>query len=275
MPTSDSQAAGLSGDSSAQAGAGDSRSDPYGNRPTQAGWVSPLVWLVWLVYVGYVLLSDLPPGPSLLHTSPATLQEAIALSLNFGLVMPALFPAAAPVLHPMLEALFNLTVGWGLLFWGFALDGRGQRLPILPFLLGIAFLTNVFYLPWLALRRPNREPLTLPLSRLERMAENRWWSLMLGAIALVSIIWAIAGRPDFGDWPTRWASLMEILQGDRLAYSFLIDLAVFWLFQGWLVPDDMARRQWSNPAIGWLARLVPFVGLVVYMVCRPSVKQGT
>jgi len=266
MPTSDSQAAVPSDKSLAWAEAGD--------RPLQAGWVSPMVWLVWGAYVGYVLLSDLPPGPSLLHTSPATLQEAIALSLNFGLVLPALFPSAAPVLHPGLEALFNLTVSWGLLLWGFALDGRGQRLPIWPFLLGTAFLTNVFYLPWLALRRPNPAPPALPLSRLERMTESRAWPLTLGAIALVSIIWAIAGRSNFGDLPTRWASLMEILQGDRLAYSFLIDLLVFWLFQGWLVPDDMARRQWVNPTVSRIARLVPFVGLVMYMVCRPSLRQA-
>lgn len=265
MSISDSQTAGVSGDSSTQT---------KGDRPAQAAWVSPLVWLVWVAYVGYVLLSDLPPGPSLLHTSPATLQEAIALSLNFGLVLPALFPAVAPVLHPGLEALFNLTVGWGLLLWGFAIDGRGQRLPILPFLLGTAFLTNVFYLPWLALRRPNPEPPTPPLSRLEQITENRAWPLVLGAIALASVVWAVAGRPEFGDGPTRWASLMEILQGDRLAYSFLIDLLVFWLFQGWLVSDDMARRQWVNPAIGWIARLVPFVGLVVYMVRRPSFEQA-
>lgn len=161
-------------------------------------------------------------------------------------------------------------MGWGLLFWGFATDGRGRRLPILPFLLGTAFLTNVLYLPWLALRRPNPDPLTLPLSCLERITESRAWPLVLGAIALGSVIWAVAARPDFGDGPTRWASLVEILQGDRLAYSFLINLLVFWLFQGWLVSDDMARRQWVNPTISWIARLVPLVGLVIYMVRRPS-----
>ncbi|GAB4154281.1 MAG: hypothetical protein Fur0046_34200 [Cyanobacteria bacterium J069] len=246
-----------------------------GDRPPQNWTVSLLLWAVWIVYVGYLLLSDLPPGPSLLHTSPATLQEAIALSLNFGLVLPAVFPSVAPVLHPMLEALFNLTVGWGLLFWGFALDGRGQRVPIFPFLVGTAFLTNVFYLPWLALRRANPEPPSLPLSRWERVSESRLWPLMLGAIALCSLGWAVFARSDFGDWPTRWASMMAILKGDRLAYSFAVDLLVFWLFQGWLVPDDMARRQWVNPGMLWTARLLPFVGLLTYMVCRPSFKSPT
>lgn len=75
--------------------------------------------IAWLVYVGYLLLSDLPPGNSLLHTQPETLQTAIDLSLNFWFVLPTVFPDAAPVLNPTLEGLFNIVVAWGLLFWGF------------------------------------------------------------------------------------------------------------------------------------------------------------
>ena len=125
-----------------------------------------LAAVAWVIYIGYLLLSDFPPGASLLHTEPATLQTALALSLNFWFVLPLLFPASAPELNPLLEALFNLVVAWGLLFWGFLLDGRGQRWPMLPFLIGTAFLTNVFYLPWLALRSPQTNPPNSPLTRL-------------------------------------------------------------------------------------------------------------
>lgn len=41
-------------------------------------------------------------------------------------------------------------------------DGRGQKVPMLPFMVGTAFLTNVFYLPYLGLRSSNAEPLTAP-----------------------------------------------------------------------------------------------------------------
>ena len=34
-------------------------------------------------------------------------------------------------------------------------DGRGQKVPMLPFMVGTAFLTNVFYLPYLGLRSPS------------------------------------------------------------------------------------------------------------------------
>lgn len=66
--------------------------------------------LAWLLYVGYLLLSDYSPGASLLHIEPATLKEAMDLSLNFWFVMPLAFPHIAPHLSPTLEGLFNLTV---------------------------------------------------------------------------------------------------------------------------------------------------------------------
>ncbi|RZM82910.1 hypothetical protein [Leptolyngbya iicbica] len=234
-------------------------------------WQRGGVWLAWVVYVGYLLLSDLPPGPSLLHTSPDTLREAGALSLNFWFVLPALFPAQAPTLHPALEGLFNVVVTWGLLFWGFAIEGRQQRVPMLPFLIGTAFLTNVFYLPWLGLRQSRRDRPTRPLNRLETITESRAYPIALMIILLAAIAWGLWGRADFGSISDRWTDLVQIVQSDRLAYSFWIDLLVFWLFQGWLVPDDMARRQWQDPVALWSARLIPAFGLVIYFLRRPPI----
>lgn len=240
---------------------------PARHRPA----VQILLWSAWLGYVGYLFLSDVPPGPSLLQLGGDAWQEALALSLNFWFVLPAVAPQLAPELNPVLEGLFNFTIAWGLLFFGFLLDGRGQRWPMLPFAIGTAFLTNVFYLPWLALRQPRSEPPQPPFSRLERVAESRIWPLMLLAIAAIAPGWALLARPDFGDWALRWQAFSEILQRDRLAYSFVFDLCVFWLFQGALVADDMARRCWRAPIALWLARSVPFLGLVAYLLRRPPV----
>ncbi len=238
--------------------------------------VTAKVWLwgFWMLYLSYVLLSDLPPGESLLHTTPATLKEALNLSLNYWFVLPLLAPQIAPVLNPALEGLFNLVLAWGLLMGGFGMDGRGQRWPMLPFLLGTAFLTNVFFLPWVALRSPNPIPPTLPFSRLERLSESRGLPLLLLTVAIASLLWAAVGRPEFGGVGDRWTSLVAIVQGDRLSYSIYIDMLVFWLFQGALVPDDMARRQWHSPAALWIARVIPFVGLVWYLLRRPSLPQS-
>jgi hypothetical protein len=229
--------------------------------------------IAWLVYVGYLLLSDLPPGNSLLHTQPETLQTAIDLSLNFWFVLPIVAPNIAPVLHPALEGLFNIVVAWGLLFWGFLIDGRHQKLPIQPFLLGTALLTNVFYLLWLALRAPNPQPPTGTLTRLEQLAESRWLPMTLSMVVLASVGWAAVARPEFGDLSTRWQSLIHLIQTDRLIYSFWVDLLVFWCFQSWLVSDDMARRQGHNVVLRWVAQIVPFFGLVVYLLRRPPIGK--
>jgi len=243
------------------------------DQPPKRSAAKIFVWSVWIVYAGYLLLSDFPPGPSLLHTQPETLQTALDLSLNFGFVMPLLFPAIAPVLNPALEGLFHLVIAWGLLFWGFMVDGRNQRFPILPFLLGTAFLTNVFYLPWLGLRRSNPEPPTTPLNRLEKLGESRFLPIAVVGLAGVALLWAMVARPEWGSLSDRWESLLTLIRSDRLTYSFVVDLGVFWLFQGWLVTDDIVRRKCQNPQLLWLARLLPFFGLAIYLFKRPKLNN--
>ena len=224
----------------------------------------------WVVYVGYLLLSDLPPGPSLLHTQPETIQEALDLSLNFWFVLPAMFPNTAPVINPGLEGLFNIVVAWGLLFWGFLIDGRHQRFPLVPFLIGTAFLTNVFYLLWLAVRLDNPEVPQMPLTRAEKFAESKFLPIFLTGVVVASMVWGLWARPEFGDLTARWESLLTLISSDRLAYSFWIDMIVFWLFQGWLVKDDMVRRNYEHWGLLWVVRILPLFGLVIYFLKRPS-----
>ncbi|WP_198161157.1 hypothetical protein [Anabaena sp. CA = ATCC 33047] len=228
------------------------------------------VWSVWLIYIGYLLLSDLPPGLSLLHITSQTLEEILNLSWNFWLILPIISPSEAPVNHPALEGLFNIVVTWGLLFWGFVIDGRNQRFSIVTFLIGTAFLTNLFFLPWLGLRQPNSEKPTNSLTFIEKIGESRTLPTILAVVFVVSLVWAGFARPEYGDLTTRWQALLELLFSDRLAYSFLIDMLVFWFFQSWLVKDDMKRRQWHNEKVLWLVRFVPFWGLIIYFWKRPS-----
>ena len=53
---------------------------------------------------------------------------------------------------------------------------------------------------------------------------------LLGAVGTGAIAWGVAARPEFGDLPTRLASLSELLSTDRLGASFVVDLALFALF---------------------------------------------
>ncbi|MBD2489332.1 hypothetical protein [Aulosira sp. FACHB-615] len=233
------------------------------------------IWTVWLIYVGYLLLSDIPPGESLLHVTPKTLAEIFNLSMNFWLVLPIIFPSEAPINNPVLEGLFNIVVTWGLLFWGFIIDGRNQRFSMMTFLIGTALLTNVFFLPWLGLRQVNPQVATNSLTFVEKVGESRVLPSILAGFFVVSLSWAVLARPEYGDITTRWQDLLELLFSDRLAYSFVVDMLVFWLFQSWLVKDDMARRQWDNDKILWLVRLIPFWGLIIYLWLRPSLKLET
>ncbi|QSJ16112.1 hypothetical protein JYQ62_30815 [Nostoc sp. UHCC 0702] len=177
-----------------------------------------LLWSVWLVYVGYLLLSDLPPGLSLLHITSETLQEIWSLSLNFWLVLPIVSPNDAPVINPALEGLFNIVVTWAILFWGFVIDGRNQRFPMVPFLIGTALLTNVFFLPWLALRQPNPQPPVDSLTFLEKIAESRILPVFLGMVFVVSLVWGAFARPEYGDLTTRSSALLKLLSSDRLVH---------------------------------------------------------
>merc|ERR1712127_739013 len=117
------------------------------------------------------------------------------------------------------------------------------------------------------------------------LGEWRGLGVLLGGIGIFALYWGFAGRPeDFG--PPIWVSdkraveFMKLLDKDRVAASFVVDLWVFGIFQGWLVDDDWKRRGRSMQEEKFLrnvAKFVPFFGLASYMVFRPkypSSKEG-
>ncbi len=181
-----------------------------------------------------VLCSDVLPGASVFHIDLQTLQEAVALSLNFWFILPILRPEQAPVLHPVLESSFQVVVSWALLFFGFLSDDWGrhwhrkgwqlgrQQLPMWAFLLGSAMLTNVFYLPYLVVRQPltsldmPANPASPQAQHLEQqqpkqnwatpsdtpgwllvVAESRLLPLLLSTVVLIAFFWAFGGRPSY------------------------------------------------------------------------------
>jgi hypothetical protein len=141
------------------------------------------------------------------------------------------------------------------------------------------FLTNAIYLPYLVGRRAKDNLVTrfdpATLSTLERIGESRVTPLALTAVAAYAVVWALTARPEFGPLAERWASFVDLASSDRLTFSFVVDLAFFWVFQGWLVEDDLARRGGGKGGLGPLAaKYVPFVGLVAYFMTRPPLQQA-
>jgi len=237
--------------------------------------------LCFLIYCQQLFLAEgqLLPGPSALALDGATWIEVRDLSLNFWFVGPAAFGAAFPVVHPGLEAIFNLVLAWSALFAGFAADGRKGRPQgsMLPTLAGMQFLTNAFYLPYLG-TRPNEEDEDITFNDLgpvEKACESRVLPLLLGGVGTVCVYWFAFARPEFGDLPTRMESLRQLLSGDRLGSSFIIDLGLYALFQSWLIPDDLKRRGVPGEQQGVLRAVgaVPFVGLVAYLLLRPKLRE--
>lgn len=247
-------------------------------------YVNPVALTACAVYFSNLFI--FPPTPNI----PAVaLREALQLSLNFAFLVPLAFPASASVLHPYLEAIFHVVVAWAVLLTGFAaldITQPDARPKATPFLLGALLLTNIFYLPFLALRR-NSEPRVvaslpaLPIPdarpRLVAFAESRLPPAIAGALFVAATLWAVLARGDAfsPDAAVRLAEFARLaFHDDILAFSFVADVAVFSLFQAALVGEDAASRQWDSHQVRrraeLAARYLPFFGLCYYLWERAS-----
>jgi len=243
--------------------------------------------LCWILYIYIVFFSNgILPGADALQLDPNTWKEVLDLSINFFLVAPLLKLPFSPVVHPMLEGVFNFLLAWAALFVGFLSDDREDKpntLPMLPIVVGMQLLTSAFYLPYLASRTSeSSDPAVVvykeDLSPIHAtLGESRIIPPVLGMVGISSIVWFFLGRQDqFGSGFTeRLDSFSTILSTDRLTSSFLVDLVIFGLFQGWLVSDDMKRRGISKEMdiLQSFARFVPFFGLVAYFSFRPELPS--
>ncbi|KAG8468862.1 hypothetical protein KFE25_007380 [Diacronema lutheri] len=244
--------------------------------PSQPLFSTPALVAALVAYVYFVFVSDAIPGPNALTLDPATWREAFQLSTNFWLILP--LAGAGPTLHPGLEAIFNFDLIWAALFAGLLVDGRSQPRPFGPFLLAMQFLTAPVYLSYLALREPAPQRVgARALSAVERAAESRALPVVLGALGVGALAWGALGRPEFGDLARRTESLRELLSADRLGSSFLVDMAVFAVYQGALIPDDLARRgagasTAETRRLAAIGSTVPFFGLAWYLASRPALQ---
>eukprot|EP00968_Pinguiococcus_pyrenoidosus_P016279 scaffold1550_cov245-Pinguiococcus_pyrenoidosus.AAC.4 len=246
----------------------------------------------WGLYCWVLFLSESAPGLPATALDPKTWQMVQSLSFNFWLVLPLGFPGlAAPgrsscsgqAFVSILESRRLTRCSWGqdtTRFWrGFStLPSPGQAsllsLPWTadprasvpqwygprngrsvggPVLLGMQFLTNAFYLPYLVLRKPETETsllLSAPksiaeaperpekpvfakssVSNLSKLGETKLFPIVLGGVLSVCIYWAIAGRPEYGDLPMRLDSFIELAKSDRLTFAFVVDMVLFGVFQ--------------------------------------------
>ena len=245
----------------------------------------PMRWIPlvsWVAYMYIVFFSDgILPGANALQLEARTWEEVVNLSLNFFLVSPLLNLPFSPSVHPMLEGVFNLLLSWAAMFTGFLSDDRRNKpnfFPMLPTVVGMQFLTSAFLLPYLVMRSSEtdtnitNDDLPVPA---QVAGESRLLAPPLTIVGAGSIAWFFLGRTsEYGsDFATRWSSFIDLLSIDRVGSSFLVDLAIFALFQGWLVDDDLKRRgvpAEQGGALALVGKFVPFFGLAAYLTLRPA-----
>jgi hypothetical protein len=235
---------------------------------------------VWVVYIYVVFFSDWFFGMPATALEQRTWEEVRDLSLNFFYVSPILDLPFAPIVHPMMEGVFNLLLSWAALFAGFLSDERRDKpnlLPMLPTVVGMQFLTSAFLLPYLATRSvEKREQIYLEdLHTVAQVTESRLLGVAMSGVGIGSVFWAIFARvQDFGGWDERFPSFLKLLSIDRVGSSFLVDLGIFAMFQGWLVDDDLKRRNMSSDtALANAAKYIPFLGMAAYLTLRDSLPQ--
>ena len=239
---------------------------------------------IWVAYMYILFISDgILPGVNALALEQRTWEEVRDLSLNFFLVAPALNLPFSPVVHPMLEGVFNLLLAWAAMFAGFLSDERKDKPNLLPFgpiLVGMQFLTSGFLLPYLFTRtvetntEVHKEDIDGEIQTL--VAEWRPLGGFLGFVGTASILWGLFARPEFGEFNERYATFEDLLSIDRVGSSFLVDLVIFAVFQSWFIDDDLARRgveEGGSPVLRNVAKYVPFFGLATYLTVRPSLPS--
>jgi hypothetical protein len=150
--------------------------------------------------------------------------------------------------------------------------------PFLTFSL-LPFLTNIVWLPYLALRVPlARTNLESGDKRQSRLKIPRPLVRAVQSKALplysVTVLYGAAARasPELPvDAVTRLHELARLCQEDILSASFAADWCVFAFTQSWLVADDVALRKWTGvraERASSVARIIPFLGLAWYLLER-------
>ncbi|KAK9812268.1 hypothetical protein WJX73_009037 [Symbiochloris irregularis] len=252
------------------------------NIPTNA----ILVWGFYAVYLWYIFFSKLAPGAPGITPPPGTFTELYHESINYFYINIFLHWANLPGIptnaeHPVSEALFNFVNAYSLMLWPLmAADMKSIKIKgKFWWWVGTQFITNVVFLPFMAIReQPAGSFGTLTQSQTDaRLAELTaegpegdlrmpYYAPAMGAVAavigLVSIAWAVVGRPEFGGMPERWDFFVSSFTGNRVFYAFFLDLAFYTTWQ--IIFMRRAEGKY---------RFVPFAGLAAWLIVGGPSKR--
>jgi len=275
------------------------------------GWLKSggALWLGYGLYVYFLLVGTQAPGLPAWATPVSEFESLLKQSLDFWFITPILKGVTglellpAPMVHPVTLGVFNFFNAWSfchaaLMFSDPKSEGKFDRFVVW---VGTMFLTNFFFLPYMALRAGT--PLPSPLSNLaEAIEEGDPKSPMSGAVealtkpwvgyvgfvvGVIALGWVFLAYPDGGFGPPgeRWGYLLNQLQTNRIEFAFGVDLVLYSIFQNVLIGEESNRlqqlaRQHSRPdverrveSLKWL-RFIPMFGEAAWVALRPQ-EQDT
>lgn len=253
------------------------------------------LWLLAGVYVFWLFILPYAPGDPIWAIKLDTIMMILDLSLNFLFVVPltnlfGIHILESPAVHPTAEALFNLVMGWSIMFAPLLFtDGRRTRYGgSLVALWGIQMLlTNTVLIPYMAIRLNYKNSLDdvssetgsvkLDLGGVQKVMVSgaKVVGVVCGAVGLISILWFFLGRADegFGNFSDRWTFFLEYLSSDRLGYAFVWDICLYSVFQPWLIGDNLDKVDKSKSEVVGYLRYIPYLGLVAYLWGLSNVEE--
>ena len=236
-----------------------------GEQTTKNLPLSILLAALAVVYIGLLLLSPSSwlPGDPAWAIQPETRQELMDESLNFFFVLPILnligfSGMSAPEVHPITQAFFNFAEGWIFMFLPLLMmDPRGSKLPTRLVWVLAMFLTNVFLLPYMAVRL-RQEPIT-------DVGEKGFIAKSFGivgiSVGVISLLWATSWQTEVGGLLERYHYFTEQIFSNRVMFAFLIDVMLFYCFQIWLMGNIIAKDDGTRKL-----RFIPLFGLGLWLI---------
>lgn len=122
------------------------------------------------------------------------------------------------------------------------------------------FLTNIFFMPYLALREQPAGSRGTAADADSRQAKLPSYAPLIGitgaVIGVASVIWAVGVRPEYGGLAERWQYFVQQSFTNRVFFAFVLDAVLYSIWQALLMGEDATK----------LHRFLPFGGLVAYLV---------
>ncbi|MEM8502062.1 MAG: DUF2834 domain-containing protein [Cyanobacteria bacterium P01_D01_bin.1] len=167
-------------------------------------------------------------------------------------------------INPAIIALFNLMGVWPMAYACLMLiDGKGQKLAAWPFV-AFSFGVGAFMiLPYLALREPI-QTFDGPKTAVLKLVDSRWTGRAIALIAIALLTYGIT-QGNWSDFAQQW-------QTSQFIHVMSLDFCLLCAITAPLIKDDMAKRNFDNPALFWSTVLIPLLGVLFYLSIRPPLE---